>query len=103
MAPGITAVASNGHSPGHTSFLVADGSAQLLVIGDAVTTPALFMANPEWYPVFDMDPAKAIATRRAMLDRAATDRIQVVGYHFPFPATGRVERAALGYRLVPAA
>jgi len=103
VAPGITAVASNGHSPGHTSFLVADGSAQLLVIGDAVTTPALFMANPEWYPVFDMDPAKAIATRRAMLDRAATDRIQVVGYHFPFPATGRVERAALGYRLVPAA
>lgn len=103
VAPGITAVTSNGHSPGHTSYLVADGNAQLLVIGDAVTTPALFMANPEWHPVFDMEPAKAIATRRALLDRAAADRIQVVGYHFPMPATGQVERAASGYRLVPAA
>ena len=103
VAPGITAVTSNGHTPGHTSYLVADGNAQLLVIGDAVTTPALFMANPEWYPNFDMEPAKAIATRRALLDRAATDRIPVVGYHFPLPGTGRVERAGSGYRLVPAA
>lgn len=103
VAPGITAVATNGHSPGHTSFLVADGSAQLLVIGDAVTTPALFMANSEWYPSFDMDPTKAVAARRALLDRAASDRILVVGYHFPWPATGRVERGTSGYRLVPAA
>lgn len=100
VAPGIRAVASNGHSPGHTSFLVADGAAQLLVIGDAITTPALFMANPEWYPGFDMDPAMAVETRKRLLDRAAADRIPVVGYHFPMPATGRVERAGTGYRLV---
>lgn len=103
VAPGITAVTTNGHSPGHTSFLVADGNAQLMVIGDAVGTPSLFLANPEWLPVFDMEPEKAIATRRALLDRVASDRIPVVGYHFPMPATGRIERAASGYRLVPAA
>jgi glyoxylase-like metal-dependent hydrolase (beta-lactamase superfamily II) len=102
VAPGITAVATNGHAPGHTSFLVADGAAQLLVIGDAVTTPAFFMFNPEWYPIFDMDPPAAVASRKALLDRAATDRIPVVGYHFDMPATGRVERAGSGYRLVPA-
>lgn len=100
VAPGVTAIATTGHSPGHTSFLVADGNQQLIVIGDAVTTPGLFLANPEWYPVFDMDPTQAVASRKALLDRLATDRIQVVGYHFPFPATGRVERAGTGYRLV---
>jgi hypothetical protein len=26
----------------------------------------------------------------------------VIGYHFDMPATGRVERAGTGYRLVPA-
>lgn len=100
VAPGISAVASHGHSPGHVSFLVADGGAQLLVIGDAITTPSLFMANPEWYPVFDMDPTTAVATRKRLLDQLATDRIPVVGYHFPMPATGRVERAGTGYRLI---
>jgi glyoxylase-like metal-dependent hydrolase (beta-lactamase superfamily II) len=100
VAPGITAVASPGHSPGHTSFLIADGSAQCLVIGDAITTPALFVANPEWYPVFDMDPTQAVASRKALLERAATERMPVIGYHFPFPAMGRVERAGTGYRLV---
>jgi glyoxylase-like metal-dependent hydrolase (beta-lactamase superfamily II) len=101
VAPGITAVASPGHSPGHTSFLVADGNAQLLVIGDAISTPALFIANLDWYAIFDMDPPLAVATRRALLDRAATERLQVVGYHFPMPATGRIERVGTGYRLVP--
>ena len=100
VAPGITAIATMGHSPGHVSFLVADGTAQLLVIGDAITTPALFMANPEWFPIFDMDPAQAVASRKALLERAATERMPVIGYHFPFPATGRVERAGTGYRLV---
>jgi len=101
VAPGITAIDTRGHSPGHVSFLIADGTAQCLVIGDAVTTPALFMANPEWYPIFDMDPTQAVETRKKLLDRAAAERMPVVGYHFPFPATGRVERAGTGYRLVP--
>lgn len=102
VAPGIHAVATNGHSPGHTSYLIADGREQVLVIGDAVTTPLFFMANPTWYPVFDMDPTMAVETRQRLLDRAATERMPVIGYHFDMPATGRVERAGTGYRLVSA-
>lgn len=102
IAPNIRSIPTVGHSPGHTSFIIHDGAQQALVIGDAVTTPAFYMANPEWYPGFDMDPPTAVATRRALLDRAATERMPVVGYHFPMPATGRVERAGNGFRLVPA-
>lgn len=103
VAPGIRAVPSTGHSPGHTSFLIHDGNAQALVVGDAITTPMFFVVNPEWYPIFDMDPAMAVETRKRLLDRAATERMPVVGYHFDMPATGRIERAGTGYRLVPAA
>jgi glyoxylase-like metal-dependent hydrolase (beta-lactamase superfamily II) len=102
VAPGIRAVASNGHSPGHNSFLLHDGNQQALVLGDAITSPVFFFANPEWYPVFDMDPPMAVETRKRLLDRAATERMPVIGYHFDMPATGRVERAGTGYRLVPA-
>lgn len=101
VTPGIRAVATPGHSPGHTSFLVHDAAAQALIIGDAVTTPAFFVANPEWQPAFDMDRPTAVETRKRLLDRAATEGMPVVGYHFDMPATGRIERAGSGYRLVP--
>jgi glyoxylase-like metal-dependent hydrolase (beta-lactamase superfamily II) len=101
VAPGITAIDTRGHSPGHVSFLVADGNAQCLVIGDAVITPALFMANPEWYPIFDMDPPQAVETRKKLLDRAEAERMPVVGYHFPFPATGFIAKQGNGFEFEP--
>lgn len=102
ISPNIRAVPTNGHSPGHTSFIIHDGRDQALVIGDAITTPAFFLPNPEWYPGFDQDPPMAVDARKRLLDRAATERMAVIGYHFPMPATGRVERVGAGYRLVPA-
>lgn len=98
----IRSVPTNGHSPGHTSFIIHDGRDQALVIGDAIATPAFYMANPEWYSGFDQDPPMAVDTRKRLLDRAASERMTVVGYHFPMPATGRVEPVGAGYRLVPA-
>lgn len=102
VAPGIRAVPTHGHSPGHTSYLIADGSAQLMVIGDVATSAELFLPRPDWFPGFDQDPAAAVATRRALLDQLATDRIAFVGYHFPMPGIGRVERAGGGFRFLPA-
>jgi hypothetical protein len=47
-----------------------------------------------------MDPPTAIATRRALMDRLATDRIPMVAYHFPMPGVGRVEKVGAGYRYI---
>src|SRR5271169_5621089 len=52
----------------------------------------------EWTPIFDYDPARAIKSRKAILDRVATDRVMVMGYHFPFPGIGHVVRHDLAYR-----
>ena len=32
---------------------------------------------------------------------AATERMQVAGYHFPFPATGFIAKDGAKYQLVP--
>ena len=45
----------------------------------------------------DPDAQAAEATRRRVLDEVATDRIQVIGYHFPFPAAGHILRDGEGY------
>jgi hypothetical protein len=44
-----------------------------------------------------------VATRRRVYDMAATDKLLVSGYHFPFPGLGYIEKAGGGYRLIPAA
>jgi glyoxylase-like metal-dependent hydrolase (beta-lactamase superfamily II) len=102
VAPGITSIAAHGHTPGHTVFAISSGSASMLVLGDTTNHPALFVRNPDWQAVFDMDGNMAAEGRKKLLDRAAADRMLVQGYHFPFPASGHIARRGSGYEFVPA-
>jgi glyoxylase-like metal-dependent hydrolase (beta-lactamase superfamily II) len=103
VAPGITAMESAGHTPGHTSFMIASGNSKLFFQGDVSNVPDLFLRNPDWQVMFDSEPDKAVVTRKRIYDMASTDKLLVSGYHFPFPGLGYIEKAGTGYRLVPAA
>jgi glyoxylase-like metal-dependent hydrolase (beta-lactamase superfamily II) len=100
-APGITAIQSDGHTPGHTSFVVSSGNKTLLVVGDACNDPRLFARNPEWHLGFDLDKPRAVETRKKLLDMAAADKLQSTFYHAAFPATGFIAKAATGYDWFP--
>jgi glyoxylase-like metal-dependent hydrolase (beta-lactamase superfamily II) len=102
IAPGITAIDASGHSPGHTAFVVQSGGKSLTHVVDAINHPAFFVRHPDWSAVFDMDADKARATRRRLLDMAATERTQLAFYHAPFPATGHVRKDGNGFEFVPA-
>ena len=99
VAPGITAVRADGHSPGHTVFVIASGAARMMYVADVTNTPLLFARHPEWQVMFDMDAQKAMETRKRILDMAATDRIRCAFYHGPFPSVGQIGREGNGYRL----
>lgn len=101
VAPGITAIDTSGHTPGHTSFAVASGSAKMLVQSDVTNIPELFLRNPEWHVAFDIDPEKAVQTRRKFYDMASAEKTLIAGFHFSFPSMGYVEKDGNGYRLVP--
>jgi glyoxylase-like metal-dependent hydrolase (beta-lactamase superfamily II) len=103
VAPGITALDAAGHTPGHTAFAVASGNARVLVQSDVTNIPELFLRNPDWHVAFDIDPQKAVQTRRKFYDMAAAEKALIVGFHFTFPSMGYVEKADAGYRLVPIA
>ncbi|HYM99674.1 MAG TPA: MBL fold metallo-hydrolase, partial [Aestuariivirgaceae bacterium] len=102
VAPGITTIAAPGHTPGHTVFAIQSGNDAMMVLSDTTQHPALFARHPEWQPIFDIDGDAAVATRKKLLDRAASDRMLVTGYHFPFPACGHIIKTATGYEHVPA-
>ena len=89
------------HTPGHTSHVVASGNSKVLVQGDVTAGAAtLFVRNPNWQPLFDTDKPQAVETRKKLYDMAASEKMIVQGFHFPFPAVAYVEKSGSGYRLV---
>ncbi|MCU0512376.1 MAG: MBL fold metallo-hydrolase [Anaerolineae bacterium] len=102
LVPGLQAVAAPGHTPGHHAFLLSAGRFSLLNLIDTANHHLISLANPGWHFAFDAVPDQASATRAALLARAATEKIPVFGYHFPFPGTGYIDQDGEGYRFIPA-
>lgn len=98
-APGIAAFGTAGHTPGHVSFAFTDAGGPVFVIGDALTHPLISFGHPDWRPLSDHEPDKAVATRRSLLERAVAEKARIIGYHLP-GAIGRVERHGSAYRFV---
>jgi glyoxylase-like metal-dependent hydrolase (beta-lactamase superfamily II) len=103
VAPGITSIATPGHTPGHTSFAVASGNSKILIQSDVTNIPELFLKNPDWHIAFDVDGDLAQQTRHKFYDMAAAEKATVVGFHFTFPSIGHVEKDGTKYRLIPSA
>src|SRR5215213_488205 len=101
VAPGITAVATYGHTPGHNSYVVASGNSKVYVQADVTNHPALFARNPGWHAFFDQDPAMAEETRRKVYDMLVAEKMMVQGFHYPFPSIAHIEKAGNGYREIP--
>jgi glyoxylase-like metal-dependent hydrolase (beta-lactamase superfamily II) len=97
ITTGVHYVAAPGHSPFHAAILFTSGNDQFMHMGDIAHNPVTSLQHPDWTPIFDYDPAQAIKSRKAILDRVATDQIMVMGYHFPFPAIGHVVRRDAAY------
>ena len=100
ILPGIAAVSSPGHTPGHMAFEVRQGSEAALVIGDAIGNHHVAFRKPTWESGSDQDAATAVATRKVLFDRLLSEQMLVVGFHLPNGGLGRVDRDGDGYRFV---
>ena len=102
VAPGIDAEPLPGHTPGHTGFMLASGADALLMWTDIVHLPLIQTRHPEVYVTFDADPEQAVAQRRRVFEKVATDRLLVAGPHMDFPTFAHLERRSSGgYAVVP--
>jgi len=95
IIPGVRAIPAPGHTPGHLALLIASDGERLLNIGDAAIHP-LHLEEPEWQNGFDLSAEAAVKTRRDLMDRAVSERMHVMAFHFPFPSLGRVAPRAEG-------
>lgn len=95
--PGVQALATPGHTPGHLAFLFGG---DWCLTGDVAFHDPLSYAFPEAESAFDVDPQQGAITRRHMLDRLVADRLHIIGYHHPWPGLGYAERVGDAYRFV---
>jgi len=99
IAPGLTAMPLDGHTPGHGGWRLSSGRAQLIHGGDIIHAPALQAIDPEIGIAFDMDMDRARVTRKRLLDELATDGALFTGGHYLRPAFHVAVRDGSGYRL----
>jgi glyoxylase-like metal-dependent hydrolase (beta-lactamase superfamily II) len=103
IIPGITAVATPGHTPGHVAILIKSGDASMMHTADLVHIHTINLRHPDWKPIFDADPDQAATTRQNTLAKIASDRTLMFAYHFPFPGVGHiVPRTEGGFEWEPA-
>jgi glyoxylase-like metal-dependent hydrolase (beta-lactamase superfamily II) len=99
--PGVTALITPGHSPGHTTYVIsATGGRSVLVFGDAFHIPAQ-ITRPDWPSGPDVDVDAVLKARHTLLDRLTAPRTHAFAFHFGDQVFGRVVRDANGARWQP--
>ncbi len=100
VLPGIAALSTPGHTPGHMAFEVRQGSEAALVVGDAIGNHHVAFKRPQWASGSDQDAQTAIATRQMLFDRLIAEKMTLVGFHLPNGGMGRADVDGDGYRFV---
>ncbi|MDJ1132040.1 MBL fold metallo-hydrolase [Streptomyces iconiensis] len=94
--PGVRALATPGHTPGHLSYVIGGegaggepGGARAVVVGDVLHSP-LQLADLSWNAFSDTDPARAVHSRKRIV--AELSRPGTIGYagHFAGAVFGRL-------------
>ncbi len=91
LAPGITAIHTPGHTPGHMSLLISSGRERALMIGDVLGSP-MHATDTELTYWPDTDKEQGIKTRNGLLDMAEQENLIVLGSHLSPPGWGTMVR-----------
>lgn len=100
IIPGIAAVSTPGHTPGHMSFEVRNGSNSTMILGDAIGNHHIAFKKPSWPSGSDQDRELGIKSRNMLFDRVTGENMNVIGFHLPKGGIGKVDVTSDGYRFL---
>ena len=102
VLPELVAFDIEGHTPGHTGFLISAGKEKIVVVADLLHSGAIQFARPDINARFDKDGKKAAEARQKWMNRAAQEDWLFAASHLPFPSVGKVQTSGKGFRFTPA-
>jgi glyoxylase-like metal-dependent hydrolase (beta-lactamase superfamily II) len=101
LVPGIRAVPTPGHTPGHTIYVVESQGNKLVLWGDLMHVAAVQFALPATTIAFDVDSKAAAPQRQKQYTEAAKQGYYVGVAHVSFPGIGKLRADGKGYDWVP--
>jgi glyoxylase-like metal-dependent hydrolase (beta-lactamase superfamily II) len=102
IMPGITAIPTPGHTPGHSFYIVESKGDRIEFWGDILHFGSVQFPKPEITVVYDVDSPAAAAQRAIQFAESAKSRYLVAAAHLPFPGIGHIRAEGKGYVWVPA-
>jgi len=102
LAPGIRAIASPGHTPGHSFFEVESEGKRLLLWGDVVHVSAIQFPDSAVTVAYDSDPDNARLERNQIYADAARNGYWIAAAHISFPGLGHVAARDGNFVWIPA-
>ncbi len=98
LVPGVTVIATGGHTAGHQAIVVRGRSGTVGFFGDLCMRP--WSAELTWLPSFDDFPLRSVEAKRELFSRAADERWRIALSHEPIRPIGRIGREGIGFRYV---
>jgi glyoxylase-like metal-dependent hydrolase (beta-lactamase superfamily II) len=89
VVPGITAVESFGHTPGHLAVSIISDGTRTLVGGDVSNHP-FQVEHPHWSLPVDNDYRAAARTRDRIFEEIKDTDTTYVAPHYPMPGIGKI-------------
>ena len=87
----VSTLPTPGHTPGHTSFLIASQGERAVITGDAIHSRAQAQET-HWSPRADSKPDVSAESRKNLLERIENDSAMLISGHFPAPGFGTLVR-----------
>lgn len=101
LVPGIKATASQGHTPGHSNYVVESKGQKLVLIGDLIHVGAVQFEDPAITVSFDKDSKAASVERQKTFHDAAKGGYFIGAAHIQFPGIGHLRASGKGYQWLP--
>jgi glyoxylase-like metal-dependent hydrolase (beta-lactamase superfamily II) len=101
LVPGIKAVATRGHTPGHSIYKVESKGQTLVLWGDLMHVAAVQFPEPGVTIQFDTDSKNAALQRKRAYAEAAKNGYLVGSAHISFPGLGHLRVQGKGYEWLP--
>jgi glyoxylase-like metal-dependent hydrolase (beta-lactamase superfamily II) len=96
LLPGIRAVVTHAHTPGHSIIAVENKGKRLLLLGDLIHVGSVQFDRPKVSIGFDSDSKNAVKQRLKVFDQVAKDGDLTGAAHLSFPGLGYIQKLGSG-------